>query len=105
MKSGEERVREMHRRAAELKKTRDRGLLLASGSLSGLLCAMLLCLILHLQGLSGGYAEELFAASSLLSEDAGGYVLVAVVFFMLGVVISVLLIRYQRKRPEQKDEN
>ena len=98
MRSKEERILLMHRRADCLQREKDKRFLAGAGSINLALFAVLLVLIVHLQGLSGGVGESVFTASSLLSQSAGGYVLVAVVFFMLGVLISVFLMRTQRKK-------
>ena len=102
MKSNEERIRLMHERAAGIQKKKDARLLLTTGGVSAALFAVLLSLTIYLQGLTG-YIGDQFTASSLLSESAGGYVLVAVAFFMLGALISVLLIRYQRRKHRLND--
>lgn len=106
MRSNEERIRLMHERAAGLQRERDRKNLLTGGSISAALFAGLLTLTFYLQGMTG-YTGGQFTASSLLSDSVGGYVLVAVIFFMLGVLISVALIRYQRKNRfnEEKRRN
>ena len=96
MRSSEERIRLMHEKAAGIQREKDRGRLITAGGISTALFVVLLSLTIYLQGLTG-YIGDQFTASSLLSDSAGGYVLVAVIFFMLGVLISVLLIRYQRR--------
>ena len=109
MRSNEERIRLMHQRAAGIQREKDRGRLITAGVISTALFVVLLSLTIYLQGLTG-YLGGQFTASSLLSDSAGGYVLVAVIFFMLGVLISVILIRYQRRKhhlnntdPDHKD--
>ena len=97
MRSNEERIRLMHERAAGLQRKKDKGILLTAGVISAALFAVLLSLTFYLQGLTG-YIGGQFTASSLLSEGVGGYILVAVIFFMLGVLISAILIRYQRRK-------
>ena len=102
MRSKEERIRLLHQRAAGLQKKNDVRRLLTAGGISTVLFAALLSLTIYLQGLTG-YAGDQFTASSLLADSAGGYVLVAVIFFMLGVLISVALIRYQKRKHRLKD--
>ena len=97
MRSNEERIRLMHERAAGLQKKKEGRLLLSAGGISTALFALLIGLTIYLQGLTG-YAGDQFTASSMLSESAGGYVLVAVVFFMLGVLITALLKKYQIRK-------
>ena len=103
MRSNKERIRLMHQRAAGLQRKKDKSALFAAGGTSAALFALLLSLTIYLQGLTVRYTGNLFTASSLLSESAGGYVLVAVLFFMIGVLISVLLIRYQRRKRHLND--
>ena len=102
MRSSEERIRLMHQRAAGIQRDKDRGRLITAGGISTALFVVLLSLTIYLQGLTG-YLGGQFTASSLLSDSAGGYVLVAVIFFMLGVLISVTLIRYRRKKHQPND--
>ena len=102
MRSSDERIRLMHERAAELQRKKDRGRLITAGSISTALFAVLLSLTLYLQGLTGFMGSQ-FTASSLLSDSAGGYVLVAVIFFMIGVLISVILLQHQRRNNHLND--
>lgn len=99
MRSNEERIRLMHQRAAGLQRKKDRGRLITAGAISTALFSVLFSLTIYLQGLTG-YMDGQFTASSLLAESAGGYVLTAVVFFMLGVLISAAIIRYRRKKDQ-----
>ena len=104
MRSSEERIRLMHRRADSLRREKDKRILAGAGSAGLLLLAGLLVCLVHLQGLSEGYGEGAFSASSLLSQSTGGYVLVAVVFFMLGVLITVFLMRHQKTKHHLDEE-
>ena len=102
MRSNKERIRLMHERAAGIQREKDRGRLIIAGGISTALFVVLISLTIYLQGLTG-YLGGQFTASSILSENAGGYVLVGVIFFMLGVLISVALIRYQKRKHRLKD--
>ena len=104
MRSSEERIRLMHRRADSLRRKKEKRILAGAGSAGLLLFAVLLVCLVHLQGLSEGYGEGAFSASSLLSQSTGGYVLVAVIFFMLGVLITVFLMKYQRTKQHWDEE-
>lgn len=80
-----------------MKRQQDALRLKFTGGASG---ALVICLValLALFGRSGhGIEDSGYAATSLLSESAGGYVLVAVIAFAAGVVITILLNRYSRK--------
>ena len=94
MKSSEITIRRVHQRAAELQREREKRSLQLSGGISALLCIVLFAaagqLDLHaVVSLSGS-----FAGSSLLSESAGGYVLVGVAAFMSGVILTVIIRKY-----------
>lgn len=105
MRTAEERLALLHRRANLLKKKKELALLRVLGCASGGLAVCLLAL-LALLGQSGhDIAVSGYAATSLLSEHAGGYVLAAVIAFALGVVVTVLLRRYRgRDKPDSSGE-
>ena len=42
--------------------------------------------------------------SFLLSREAGGYVLIALIAFVLGVAVTLLCLRYRKKQDATKDE-
>ena len=109
MRTAEERLALLHRRANLLEKKKELALLKALGGVSGSLAVCLLALF-TLFGQGGhGIASSGYAATSLLSEHAGGYVLAALIAFALGVVVTVLIMRYKgRDKPDSsgdKDDN
>ena len=85
MRTDQERIALLHQRAAEIREKRERAKTRAWGAAP---LALLLCLLnLTAAALKGGHgiSAETAAASSLLAESAGGYVLTVVAAFMLGV--------------------
>ena len=93
MRTDQERIIMMHKRAGELKRKRDRMQLCV---LSISCMALLVCLTgvtMLLDGGRHGVAAGTAAATSILAESAGGYVLVGVLAFMAGVLITVLILR------------
>ncbi len=96
MRTQTERLARMHRRAKELRRRRDRSLLRVWGGVSG---ALLICLLALAAVFPTGHglAGDGSAASSLLADSAGGYVLIGVLAFMLGVVITVVILRKQNR--------
>ena len=61
--------------------------------LGGICSAMLLALILNIMVMSGEAAEtssHSLYGSFLLSREAGGYVLIALIAFVLGVTVTLL---------------
>ncbi len=105
MGKNEERIRRVHQRAAGLQRERDRRILLTSGGMSSVLLVLLLVLTADLQRLPEGVTEGFFGASSLLSEGAGGYVMVAVLAFMLGTAVTIMLTRYRKMKRNIRDTN
>ena len=63
---------------------------------SGALAVALMALIGRLGGLAHWPAPGGYAGASMLSDSAGGYVLAAVLAFMLGVIVTVACIRKRR---------
>ena len=95
MRTAEERLALLHRRADLLEKKKELALLKVLGGVSGSLAVCLLALF-TLFGQGGhGIASSGYAATSLLSENAGGYVLAALIAFALGVVVTLLIRRYR----------
>ena len=95
MKSSEERINLVHMRVREIKRTRDKRIKVSSGCL----CVMLLSSLVTMIGTfttrySASDNPALYTGASLLDSSAGGYVLTAVVAFMVGVVITVSIKKY-----------
>lgn len=96
-----ERVAALHLRMAALRERRERRKTAALGAGCAWLAACLLALIFggsHPVGTAGAYT-----GATMLFENAGGYVLAAVLAFMLGVIITVLCIRYRKKHESGQD--
>ena len=105
MRSNEERLQLLHKRSKKLREEKDKKILLLYGTICSVLLVALFSVTMELKGQPSGTAYGLFTGSSLLSETAGGYVMVAVTAFMLGVIITVMLKKYlsskKRKKPEE----
>ena len=97
--TAEERVSSLHQRMAVMRRKREQRKTRALGAGCVGLGACLTALIFsgsHTGGTAGTYT-----GAAMLFEDAGGYVLAAVPAFMLGVIITVLCIRYRKKREQE----
>ena len=97
----EEALSEIMRRSEQIIIRRNR---LACRALSGAAGALLAGLVLVIVLLPGETAVSYNGSvygSFLLSQEAGGYVLAAVIAFVMGVIITLLYLRY-RKRTKQK---
>ena len=96
MRSDEERIRLMHERAHELKRRRDKMIVTASAALSSCLFMLLIGVIVKFAKPSAGYTGNPYAGASLLdSSTVGGYVLTALIAFMAGVIITVIIRKYR----------
>ena len=98
MKSNEERIRLMHLKTHDIQKKRDGLALFASGAICSALFIALFFVAAGFYGQSSVYTDETFTGSSLLSNSVGGYVLVAVIAFMCGAVITVIVKRQKNKK-------
>ena len=97
----EKRVQELHRRMAERKRKKANARTAAAGVCSLLLFAGLFALIGSTGLMHQGSTAGLYSGATLLFESAGGYVLAALLAFMAGVLVTVLIMRRQGK--EQKE--
>ncbi len=103
MKSNEERIRLMHLRAEKIRRKKDGLALFVSGGVCSALFIALLFVAFNFYGQSSGYPDEVFTGSSLLSNSVGGYVLVAVIAFMCGAVITVIVKKQKNKKNKAQE--
>ena len=102
MRTAEERLELLHSRACALKREREAVWMRGIGGTS---CLLTVCLLALLSTVSRGGHDVRgsgYVGTSLLSESAGAYVLVAVIAFAAGVVITAALIRYREKERRDK---
>lgn len=93
MRTTEERITLMHRKAEEIQEKKENVLMHVWGTVSAFMFLCLLSLMTMFCRTGHGLAEATNTASSLLSDSAGGYVLIGVIFFMVGVFATVFFIR------------
>ena len=98
MMTQEKRIRELHNRAEKLQRAADGRRLAVLGSVSVFFAALLTVSLNLIGGLSENIRESSFTGASLLSSDSGGYVLVAVLAFFAGVLITVLIFSNRKKQ-------
>ena len=100
----DEALAEIMRRSERVSIRRDRR---TCRMLSGAAGSLLVLLVLAVAVLPGGaaavYSGSVYG-SFLLSQEAGGYVLAAVIAFALGVVVTMLCLRY-RSLKQRKSKN
>ena len=99
----EERVASLHNRIAEKKRKRQKMITCCMGAVNMVLFVLMLVIIkqegLVLSGFSGDYT------GAMLFDNVGGYVLLAVVAFMLGVGVTVMCIYLSKKNKSEKKES
>ena len=96
MRTHEERIAHLHRRAAELEKARARSGVRRAGVLSVTLMTLLTTALGWFSGMTILIDSDQLQGTSLLGENAGGYVLTAVISFAVAVVITVILMRRRK---------
>ena len=98
----EERVASLHNRIAEKKRKRQKMITCCMGAVNMVLFVLMLVIIkqegLVLSGFAGDYT------GAMLFDNVGGYVLLAVVAFMLGVGVTVMCIYLSKKNKSEKKE-
>lgn len=97
-------VFEVRRRAAVLVKKRDRLVTVLLASASAALSGAVAAAAVLLAGSFSGFAsdpEDAYGAM-MAGEEFGGYALAGVISFLAGVVITVVCIRYQKKKHLRK---
>ena len=97
MRTPEERISELHKRAGQLRRQKDRRQIAGLGGVSAFFAVLLTSALVQADGLPQSVSEGQFTGSSLLSEATGGYILAAVLAFFAGVIITVVIFRYRRK--------
>ena len=102
MRTPEERTRAVYARAEELTRARERRKTGFLGA-GGVLLALCLVLVISAAGMPhlGGTAT-MYGGATLLYENAGGYVLVAVLAFMAGAIITAILMKKHFKNQNDK---
>lgn len=97
MRTQEERLSMLHKRAGEIRRQRDRRQLMGWGGISACLSFLLVVCVLSAEKMFHNAANTELSGSSLLGESAGGYVLAAVIAFFAGVIITALIFRYRKR--------
>ena len=97
MRSTEERIDLMHAKVQEMHRVHDKKLITVLGGASVLMALILIVFTAYMVGAPGAITDTAMAGTSMLSESAGGYVLVAVVSFIVAVMITVACLKMQQK--------
>ncbi|MCR5684957.1 MAG: hypothetical protein K6G81_05975 [Lachnospiraceae bacterium] len=99
--TNEETVNEVLKRSSKVRKEREkRAERVLAGAGTALLAALIAVIAFLPRAGEGAQAVGTVYGSFLLGREAGGYVLAAVIAFVLGIVVTLLLIK--RRNHEQK---
>ena len=98
-----ERVRRVKQTALRLIQKRERTVLRRLGTLCTVLALGLTGALAHFTDGAPGAAVQGAYGATLLSDSAGGYVLVGVVSFAAAVVVTVFCTRLRKKNNKQEE--
>ena len=105
MSTTEERIARIHERAKELGKERKRRVMRIEAAVSTMLAVCLIATIGFISRSGGASAvtasDAGYAGASLVGVEAGGYILVALLAFMLGAIITSMIRSYFDKNKDQ----
>lgn len=104
MKSSDEMIRAVHAKAGILRRRQSIMRTVLAGGACVVLSAALLAAIGSFGGLWHRPVAAGFVGASLLGDSVGGYVLVAITAFMLGVMITVYFKWKQRKESTRTED-
>ncbi len=108
MRTNEERLAAMHARAAELRRENRKKLTRLAGGASVVLClALVAALAVWMPRLSAALpgAPGAMSASIFSGSEALGYIVVALLAFLLGVSVTVFCLRLKKWREDRERED
>jgi len=95
-------LQEILKRSSEIRRKRERRFLHAMTGLSCVLIGALAVLIPLLSGAGPEQGTPTVMGSFILSAQAGGYILVAVIAFVLGIIAAIITERYRKRNDKGK---
>ena len=108
MRTNEERIAAMHARAAELRREKRKRETRLAGAAAVVLClALTVALAAWMPRLSTAMTGAPGAMSASIFSDSGalGYIVVALLAFLLGVSVTVFCLRLEKWREEKDRED
>ncbi|MCR4991956.1 MAG: hypothetical protein K6A45_02820 [Lachnospiraceae bacterium] len=104
MRTNRQRIDMMHELAYKKKRKIEERMIKTLGAVSFGIFALLIGWIYIADGRMHSIADADFAGNSLLSADAGGYVLTAVISFIAAVAITIICIKINEKNKGKPDD-
>ena len=105
MRTNRQRIDLMHELAYKKKRKIEERMIKTLGAVSFFIFALLVGWIYIADGRMHSIADADFAGNSLLSADAGGYVLTAVIAFIAAVAITVICVKIREKNKASSKED
>ena len=103
MRTAEERIEALHSRMENLQQAKERRIDALLGAGCGMLTILLAALI-FVNGSSNGATAGIYSGATMLLEDAGGYVLAAVAAFMVGVIVTAVILGARKRQKNQAEK-
>ena len=97
VRTQEERIAMLHKRADDIERQRNRSAAVCWCSISACLSVLLITCVVMEESAMHDAARTQMSGSSLLGDSTGGYVLAAVIAFFVGVIITALIFRYRNR--------
>ena len=92
------RVEILHKKMSDRKLMKERRKTGAIGAAGMILTVCLIFIVFSDGMLHSGGPPGLYSGSIMLFAEAGPYILVAIVAFMAGVIVTILIKRYKNRR-------
>lgn len=102
--STEEAMTEIRYRRERITVRRNRRQQIALSVTTGILSIVLLGAIAVLSGGTPVNREKTFYGALMAGKESGGYVLVALIAFVLGITVTFLCLRYRKRNPEHRED-
>ena len=104
MKYGsDEALKKIFEKSKEIRETRERRRITVLATVTSVLACLLIATVVLLKGQTFSEATTSKFGAFLLPSEAGGYVLVGVAAFILGIVITVCALAYRKRNKEKKE--
>ena len=101
--TNEDALHEVLKRGKAVRRRKERRAMRVTAGVTGLLLLGLIVVIASFAGKGiSGNANPAYGAF-LLSAEAGGYILTAVIAFAIGVTVTVLALKYRNRKNEDQE--
>ena len=99
----DEALEKIFKKSKEIRDTRERRRITVLATITSVLACLLIATVVLLKGQTLSEATSSHLGAFLLPSEAGGYVLVGVAAFILGIVITVCTLAYRKRNKEKKE--